>query len=97
MQLTSKQKNSLKAQAHTLKPLVQIGHNGVTQAQIQTIHTHLDTHELIKIRFNDYKSQKQELSQTITEATQSSMVSLIGNTLTIYKRNPDPEKQKISF
>ena len=97
MQLTSKQKNNLKAQAHTLKPQVQIGKNGLTDAQIQTIKTHLDTHELVKIRFNDYKHQKHELSQKITEATDSSSVALIGNTLILYKRNPDPEKQKISF
>ena len=86
----------LRAQAHGLKPTVQIGKEGVTEAQIETIKRHLDHHELIKIKFNDYKEQKQQLSTQIAESTGSEQVNLIGNTLTLYKMNPDPAKRKIT-
>ena len=85
MTLTTKQKQELKAKAHHLEPQIQIGKNGVTPEQIQTIKTHLQSHELIKIKFNDYKRQKEELSKQITEQTESQQVNLIGNTLIIYK------------
>jgi RNA-binding protein len=87
MTLTSKQRQELKAQAHHLDPQIQIGKNGVTPEQIQTIKNHLKTHELIKIKFNDYKRQKEELSKQITTQTESQQIDLIGNTLIIYKKH----------
>ena len=81
MNLTNSERQELKAKAHHLKPTIQIGKNGLTQEQIQTIKTHLDRHELIKIKFNDYKSQKEELSKKITEETDSEQIDLMGNTL----------------
>jgi len=86
MTLTNDQKRTLKQQAHHLKPTIQIGKNGVTPEQINTIKTHLENHQLIKIKFNDYKKQKQELAQQITQETQSEQIDLIGNTLIIYKQ-----------
>jgi len=87
MTLTTKQKQQLKAKAHHLDPQIQIGKNGVTPEQIQTIKNHLKTHELLKIKFNDYKKQKTELSNQITTETESEQVDLIGNTLIIYKKH----------
>jgi len=96
MSLTPEQRRRLRAQAHTLKPIVQIGKEGVTQAQLDTIRRGLDQHELIKVKFNEYKEQKQELSTQIAESTGSEQVNLIGNTLTLYKMNTDPAKRKIT-
>ena len=87
MNLTNSERQELKAKAHHLKPTIQIGRNGLTHEQIQTIKTHLEHHELIKIKFNDYKSQKEELSKKITEETDSEQIDLIGNTLILYKKN----------
>jgi RNA-binding protein len=89
MNLTNSEIQELKAKAHHLKPTIQIGKNGLTQEQIQTIKTHLDRHELIKIKFNDYKSQKEELSKKITEETDSEQIDLMGNTLILYKKKPN--------
>jgi len=90
MTLTNRQKRILKAKAHSLDPLVQIGKNGVTPEQIETIKTRLESHELIKIKFNDYKSQKEPLSKEITQKTGSELVSIIGNILIVYKRRTEP-------
>ena len=85
MTLTSKQKAQLKKQAHTLKPLIQIGKKGLTQEQITTIANDLKHHQLIKIKFNDHKPQKKEISQQIAEKTESTIIDIIGNTLILYK------------
>ena len=87
------QLHKLKAQAHTLKPTVLIGKEGVTQAQLDTIKRHLDHHHLIKVRFNEHKDQKQQLSALIAEKTGSQRISLTGNTLTLYKAQ-DTAKHK---
>jgi len=96
MTLNSKQKNNLKAQAHHLTPQIQIGKNGLTPQQITQIKKALDDHELIKIKFNAHKNQKETLSTEITEKTESDQIDLIGNTVIIYKRHPEPEKRKIN-
>ena len=90
---TSPDKHRLRAQAHTLKPTVLIGREGVTQAQIDTINRHLDQHQLVKVRFNEHKDRKRELSALIAKKTGSQQISLIGHTLTLYRANPDPAKK----
>ena len=86
MTLTTQQRQELKAKAHHLNPQIQIGKHGVTPDQINTIKTHLQSHELIKIKFNDYKTQKETLAKEITQRTESEQVDIIGNTLIIYKK-----------
>ena len=85
MTITSKQKTQLKRQAHTLKPVIQIGKKGLTQQQLFTIENHLRQHQLIKIKFNQYKQEKDHLSHTIAQQTNSTIIDLIGNTLILYK------------
>jgi RNA-binding protein len=87
MTLTNKEKQQLKARAHHLNPLIQIGKHGVTPEQIKTIKTHLKTHELLKIKFNDYKTHKETLAKEITTQTESQQIDIIGNTLIIYKKH----------
>lgn len=85
MILTGKQKKKLKVKAHDLKPLIQIGKKGVTQGQINTINNHLNNHELIKVKFNEFKSQKEKLSIDIAKKTDAEIVEVIGNTIVLYK------------
>ena len=86
---TKEQQRNLKTQAHHLKPQIQIGKNGLTPQQIDTINTALENHELIKIKFNHQKTQKEQLTQEIITKTESEQINLMGNTLTIYKENPE--------
>jgi RNA-binding protein len=87
MSLTGKQKEKLRAKAHDLKPFIQIGKNGVTQGQINNIKKHLNNHHLIKIKFNEFKSQKEKVSMEISEKTKAEIVEIIGNTLVLYKES----------
>jgi RNA-binding protein len=91
--LTSKQKKYLKAKAHPLKPLVQVGKGGVTDPLIQSIDTVLDQHELVKVKFIAFKEEKQDFLDEITTRTSSSFVSLIGHILTLYREHEDPQKR----
>lgn len=95
MTIPGPKRRKLKAQAHHLNPIVQIGKEGVTEAQLETIKRDLEHHELIKIKFIEHKQQRRELSTLIAEKTASEAIDLIGNTLIIYKQNPDPVKRKI--
>ena len=94
-ELSGKERRHLRGLAHGLKPLVHVGKNGVTEGVIDDTDRALRDHELVKIRFLDYKDQRQELSQTIAEETRSGIVEIIGNALILYRESPDPAKRKI--
>lgn len=94
-QLTQKQRQFLRKQAHDLKPLVQIGKNGVSEQTVYTVDQALAAHELIKVKFNDFQDQKHELSEDLAQRTESALVAVIGNIAVLYRENPDPQERKL--
>lgn len=95
MALTGKQKAKLKGLAHRLKPLIQVGKAGVGEPQIKSIKRALHEHELIKVKFLDYKDHKDEISQNIARETGSEVVDIIGNTVILYWENMDRARRKV--
>ena len=79
-------KRTHKPHAHPLKPLVQIGRNGLTPAALANIDKALTDHTLIKVKFNDHKQHKKQLSTTIADKTKADIVDLIGNTLILHRQ-----------
>ncbi|HNX58319.1 MAG TPA: ribosome assembly RNA-binding protein YhbY [Spirochaetota bacterium] len=94
-ELAGWQKQYLRGMAHHLKPMIQVGKLGMTPALVETIRKALDDHELIKIKFLDFKDEKQEISERIVAATDAEFVGLIGNVLTIYRESSDEDKRFI--
>lgn len=87
MQLTSKQRQSLKSLAHPLKPVVQVGTKGVGEGLVRQIADQLLAHELIKVRFNtESPVDPSAAAQDLCERTQSQLVQLQGRTLILYRR-----------
>jgi RNA-binding protein len=95
--LKGSQRKSLRAQAHHLKPLVMIGAKGVTDQIVGSVDIALNDHELIKVKFGEFKETKKEISEEIAKVTHSHLVGLIGNIAIFYRRHPDPEKRKIKI
>ena len=95
--LKGSQRKNLRAKAHHLKPLVMIGAKGVTDQLVGSVDIALNDHELIKVKFGEFKEAKKEISEEIAKATKSELVGLIGNIAIFYRRHPDPEKRKIKI
>lgn len=93
--LKGSQRKYLRGLAHKLKPVVQIGKNGITDELITAVNEALDSHELIKVKFMDFKEEKMALSHDINERTGSETVGMIGNIAIIYRQQSDEEKRKI--
>ncbi|QTQ17277.1 YhbY family RNA-binding protein [Treponema parvum] len=89
-ELSSNQRKILSRMAQTVKPVVQIGQNGLTDAVIKKIDQSLACHELIKIKFISFKDEKEILSQKLCEACSASLVRIIGNTAIVYRPSDDP-------
>jgi RNA-binding protein len=95
MKLKGSEKKALRGLAHGLNPLVQVGKKGVTDELIASVGCALDDHELIKVRFLDFKEEKKTLSEQIAEKTGSELVGLIGNIAVLFRQHPDPAKRRI--
>ena len=63
--LSSTQSSYLRSQAHNLKPVLLIGKNGITDGTIEAVNKALNARELIKIKFRDFKDNKQSISDEI--------------------------------
>jgi len=87
--LTAAERKKLKAEAHSLKPVVQLGQKGLTPSLIGAVNDALHAHELIKIKFQDFKEDKKALAEEITSKTDSQVVSVIGNVVILYKKNEE--------
>ncbi len=93
------EKKYLRGLAHGLKPLVLIGREGLTAGATRAADEGLAQHELIKIKFNDFKEseQKKALIAEMTDKTKSAFVGMIGHTATLYRRHADPDKREIKL
>jgi RNA-binding protein len=81
----------LKAAAQRLKPILKIGKAGLTPAFLNSVHGALTAHELIKVKFDDFKDQKKTLAPELAEQTKSHLVTLIGNVAVLYRLKPATE------
>ena len=93
--LTGSERRYLRALAHHLKPIVQIGKAGLTPQVLTAIDHALNQHELIKVRFLDGKEQKQAVAQTIAQTSCSAFVGAVGHVCLFYRQHHDPEKRQI--
>lgn len=88
--LTGKQRRHLRALAHDLKPLIQVGHAGLTQGVLEALDGALETHELVKVKLlSECPDQASALIPRVEENTRSSVAQVIGRTLVVYRRRKE--------
>ena len=95
--LNNTQRQYLRRAAHSLRPMVQIGRQGLTEAVIGAVDIALTAYELIKVKFGDFKDEKTELTNQLTEATGSVLVAMVGNVAILYREHPEPGERKITL
>lgn len=92
MELTNKQKQFLKSAAHSLKPVVMLGSNGLTEGVLAEIDLALEHHELIKVKVPEEERElRQAICLTITEHTQANLVQIIGKVAVFYRPATEPK------
>ena len=91
IELTSKQRKELEKVAHDLQPVVIVGGAGVTDGLMGMVDKSLAAHELIKVKFNEYKDEKQELTQQICEKTDATLVRIIGNIAILFREKEEKD------
>lgn len=95
--LTSKNIKQLKKESHHLNPIFQVGKNGVTDNFIEQIDDVLEKRELIKVSvLQNCLEDKDVIAEEISRNTESNIVSIIGNTIIIYRESKNNKQIELS-
>lgn len=87
--LSNSQIRKFKAAAQLMEPMLKVGKAGLSDGFVRTVSEALDQHELVKIKFAEFKEQKKELAPALAEKTGSHLVMRVGNVMVLHRPRPD--------
>ena len=94
--LTGKQRSYLKGLGNRLSPAVYVGKDGISPAVLRSVAEAHHTGELIKIkRDRSCPLERKDLAGQLAEATSSHLVGVLGQTILLYR--PDPEEPRLQL
>jgi RNA-binding protein len=88
------QRRFLRAQAHALRALVQVGDAGVTEGIARAVDAALRTHELIKVRLHG-PPDKHALAAALAERANAELCGVVGHTVILYRRNAEQPRIRL--
>ncbi len=89
--LTNAELRPLKARAQLLKATLKIGKQGVSAQFVAALDDALKHHDLVKVKFDEFKEQKKELAPQLAEKTASHLIMRVGNVAVLHRPRPKPE------
>lgn len=93
MPLSAQQIRKLRGFAHSLKVILTVGSNGLTDNVVNEIDNTLEQHELLKVRVNaGDRDERDAMIQQILEKTGSELVQRIGHVAVLFRVNPEMPK-----
>ena len=84
----------LKAAAQHLEPILKIGKAGLSDGFVQSVNDALSQHELVKIKFVEFKEQKKELAPQLADRTASHLVMRVGNVMVLHRPPAELKQQE---
>jgi RNA-binding protein len=86
--LTGKQKRFLRAKAHHMDPIFQVGKGGVNENMIKQIADALEARELFKVSvLQNCEEDKNVVAEQLADGAGAEVVQIIGNTIVLYKES----------
>jgi RNA-binding protein len=94
-ELKGSQRKYLRGAAHSYKPLVQIGKEGLSEGVLNAIEAALEAHELIKVKIAAQRDEREQLVPVIEARVKCECVGTVGRMAILYREHPAAEKRKI--
>jgi putative YhbY family RNA-binding protein len=90
VQLTPRERAALKARAHALEPVVQVGQAGVTGRVAAELDRALAAHELIKVKVSaPDRDAREALCDEICVRADAAEVQRVGKVLVLWRPRPE--------
>jgi RNA-binding protein len=80
----------LKARAQLLEPMFKVGKAGLSDGFLASVNAGLDLHELVKVKFVEFKDEKKSLVPVLVEKTSSHLIMRVGNVAVLFRPKPPP-------
>lgn len=94
--LTSRERAHLKARAHALEPIVQIGHHGITDTVVAEVERALTAHELIKVRIGGTdRDAREAMGAQLCARTDAASVQRVGKVLVLWRPRPSEPPEDV--
>ena len=93
--LTNAQVRDLKAKAQRLKATLKVGKEGLSPQFLAALDDTLKHHELVKVKFDEFKEQKKELAPQLAEKSSSHLVTRVGNVVVLYRPKPIEQERSV--
>ncbi|CAD2076182.1 ribosome assembly RNA-binding protein YhbY [Phocicoccus pinnipedialis] len=96
MNLTGKQRRYLRSIAHNLKPVFQIGKDGVNDNLISQIDDYLEIHEILKVSIlQNSPEDKNDVAEKLALGTHAHVAQIIGKTIVLYRESKENKEIKL--
>ncbi len=92
-EISNRELRDLKARGQLLQPVVFIGKEGLSPALIKSLDEALAHHELVKVKFANFKEEKKTLTPQLAEKVSARVVMRVGNVAVLFRRKPAPEAE----
>lgn len=89
--LSPAERQKLKGKAHKLDPVVFVGAHGLSASVVAEIDRSLKRHELIKVRVNADRDERDAMLEEICAKTGAQPVQHIGKVLVLFRENPEAQ------
>jgi RNA-binding protein len=76
-----------------MKATLKIGREGLSPQFLAALDEALNHHELVKVKFDEFKEQKKELAPQLAEKSGSHLVTRVGNVVVLYRPRPEEHNQ----
>ena len=94
--MNSKQRSYLRKLANDIKPIFQIGKDGIGDNTVNSINEALEARELIKLTIlRNSDSDARDTANEISFLTNAEVVSVIGRKVVLYKESEDKKTIKL--
>jgi RNA-binding protein len=90
--ISNRELRALKARAQLLKPMLKVGKDGLSSAFLKELDTMLTHHDLVKVKFDEFKEQKKELGPKLAEGVRAKIVMQVGHVVVVFRRKAGAEE-----
>ena len=93
--LSGAQRRKLRALAHDLKPVAELGRQGLSEAFVGEVDRALASHELIKVRLRADRDERAQLLPEIAHRLGCEAVGMVGQVAILYRPAAEPERRRV--
>jgi RNA-binding protein len=90
MQLTTKQKAFLRGLGQSLRPQLQLGHQGYSEGVLSALEDLFRRRELVKVRvLKTAEDDPRAVAETLAQNANATVVGVVGQNFVLYRPNPE--------